>query len=83
MKKTVVLTRLAALLALAVSSQSMAIGTSSLDVTFTATLRETTCDMKIEGGTGDGKANMIPIGGETLRWRILLAALAMQRPRLS
>lgn len=61
----------------------MAIGTSSLDVTFTATLRETTCDMKIEGGTGDGKANMIPIGGETLRWRILLAALAMQRPRLS
>ncbi|MEP9246235.1 fimbrial protein [Enterobacter hormaechei] len=63
MKKTVVLTRLAALLALAVSSQSMAIGTSSLDVTLTATLRETTCDMKIEGGTGDGKANMIPIGG--------------------
>lgn len=36
--------------------------TTNLDVTFTATLRETTCDMKIEGGTGDGKNNTIPIG---------------------
>lgn len=61
MKQTVALTRLAALLALAVSSQSMA-GTTNLDVTFTATLRETTCDMKIVGGTGDGKTNTIPIG---------------------
>lgn len=62
MKKTAVLTRIAALLALAVSSQSMAAGTSSLDITFTATLRETTCDMKIEGGTGDGTDNTIPVG---------------------
>ena len=28
---------------------------ASLDVTFTANLRETTCDMAIEGGSGDGK----------------------------
>lgn len=62
MKKTMSLTRLAAFLALAVSSQAMAVGSSSLDVTFTATLRETTCDMKIEGGSGDGKNNTIPIG---------------------
>lgn len=27
---------------------------ASLDVTFTANLRETTCDMAIEGGSGDG-----------------------------
>ncbi|WP_148243599.1 fimbrial protein [Enterobacter asburiae] len=61
MKKTIALTRLAAFLALTVSSQTFAAG-ANLDVTFTATLRETTCDMKIEGGTGDGKANIIPIG---------------------
>lgn len=35
---------------------------ASLDVTFTANIRETTCDMAIEGGSGDGKANIIPIG---------------------
>ena len=35
---------------------------TSLDVTFTANLRETTCDMAIEGGSGDGKNNTIPVG---------------------
>jgi type 1 fimbria pilin len=35
---------------------------ASLDVTFTANLRETTCDMAIEGGSGDGQNNTIPIG---------------------
>lgn len=35
---------------------------TSLDVTFTATLRETTCDMAIEGGSGGGQNNTIPIG---------------------
>ncbi|WP_393949407.1 fimbrial protein [Kluyvera intermedia] len=35
---------------------------TSLDVTFTATLRETTCDMAIEGGSGSGQNNTIPIG---------------------
>ena len=61
MKKTVHVARLSALLALAISSQAMA-GSIPLDVTFTATLRETTCDMKIEGGTGNGTNNTIPIG---------------------
>ncbi|MEZ2602424.1 fimbrial protein [Kluyvera intermedia] len=35
---------------------------TSLDVSFTATLRETTCDMAIEGGSGNGQNNTIPIG---------------------
>lgn len=35
---------------------------TNLDVTFTANIRETTCDMKIVGGTGDGKNNTITIG---------------------
>ena len=34
----------------------------NLDITFTANIRDTTCDMKIEGGTGDGTSNVIPIG---------------------
>lgn len=50
MKKT----SLCAVVLLALSAQAMA-GSTSLDVTFTATLRETTCDMAIEGGTGDGQ----------------------------
>ena len=49
------------LLILALSTQAIAAGTN-LNVTFTATLREVTCDMKIEGGTGDGASNTIPIG---------------------
>ncbi|WP_436858396.1 fimbrial protein [Citrobacter tructae] len=61
MKKVLSLTPLSALLALTLSSQAVG-GTMNLDVTFTATLRETTCDMKIEGGTGNGTDNTIPIG---------------------
>ena len=61
MKQAMSLVRPGALLALALSSQAMA-GTTNLDVTFTATLRETTCDMTIEGGTGDGQSNTIQIG---------------------
>lgn len=57
MKKT----SLSVLIFAALSAQAMAASTN-LDVTFTATLRETTCDMAIEGGTGDGKNNTIPIG---------------------
>lgn len=34
----------------------------NLDVTFNANVIETTCEMKIEGGTGDGTNNTIPIG---------------------
>ncbi|EBL7065295.1 fimbrial protein [Salmonella enterica] len=62
MKKT----SLGALLLAALSSQTMAASTN-LDVTFTATLRETTCDMAIEGGTGgnDSQTFLIGEGGKT------------------
>lgn len=61
MKKTQLPTLLSALLMLIGGSQASAAGTN-LDVTFTATLREVTCDMRIEGGTGDGTDNTIPVG---------------------
>lgn len=61
MRKTLLHTRISALFALVLSAQAMA-ETKTLDVTFTATLRETTCDMKIQGGTGNGLNNTIPIG---------------------
>lgn len=43
---------------------SLPLGTyaDNLDITFTANIRDTTCDMKIEGGNGDGSSNVIPIG---------------------
>jgi len=34
----------------------------NLDVTFSANIRETTCDIKIDGGTGNGTNNTIPLG---------------------
>lgn len=34
----------------------------NLDVTFTANIRETTCDMAISGGSGNGKNNTITLG---------------------
>ena len=43
--------RIIILLTLCVSSSSMASGTINLDLTFTATLRETTCDMTPITGT--------------------------------
>ncbi|EAW1170544.1 fimbrial protein [Salmonella enterica subsp. enterica] len=60
MKKT----SLGALLLAALSSQTMAADTN-LDVTFTATLRETTCDMAIEGGTGSNDSQTFLIGDES------------------
>lgn len=43
-------------------AMSLATHADSLDITFTANIRDTTCDMKIEGGSGDGTNNVIPIG---------------------
>jgi type 1 fimbria pilin len=57
LKKVYLLGGSSMLLAMALSSYA-----ASLDVTFTANLRETTCDMLIEGGSGNGKNNTIPIG---------------------
>lgn len=59
MKNVLSLAPLSALLIMALQTPAQAV---DLDVSFTATLRETTCDMKIEGGTGDGTNNTIPIG---------------------
>lgn len=59
MKKVLSLAPLSALLIMTLQSPAQAV---DLDVSFTASLRETTCDMKIEGGTGDGTNNTIPIG---------------------
>jgi type 1 fimbria pilin len=41
---------------------SLASRAENHDITFTATIRDTTCDMQIEGGSGDGTNNVIPIG---------------------
>jgi type 1 fimbria pilin len=59
MKKVLSLAPLSALLLMAFQTPAQA---ADLEVSFTATLRETTCDMKIEGGTGDGTNNTIPVG---------------------
>ncbi|WP_448669867.1 fimbrial protein [Enterobacter mori] len=59
MKKVLSLAPIGALLVMTLQSPAQAV---DLDVTFTASLRETTCDMKIEGGTGNGTNNTIPIG---------------------
>lgn len=44
-----------------------------ITVNFTANIRDTTCDMRITGGSGDGKNNTIPIGnaGKTSLDKIL------------
>lgn len=39
-----------------------AVAAENLDVTFSANIRETTCDIKINGGTGDGTNNTITLG---------------------
>ncbi|MCS2150254.1 fimbrial protein [Scandinavium manionii] len=45
----------------------------NVNVDFTANIRETTCDMRITGGTGDGQNNTIQIGagGKTSLDKIL------------
>jgi type 1 fimbria pilin len=40
----------------------MSVFAQSVNVTFTANVLETTCEMKLEGGSGNGKNNTIPIG---------------------
>lgn len=52
----------------------------NLDITFTANIRDTTCDMKIEGGSGDGTSNVIPIGTNG-KVRLDYIILKMPKPR--
>ena len=48
--------------ALLLICSSYAQAADNLDVTFSANIRETTCDIKIDGGTGDGTSNTITLG---------------------
>lgn len=48
--------------ALLLICSSYAQAADNLDVTFNANIRETTCDIKIDGGTGDGTSNTITLG---------------------
>lgn len=61
---------------------ALSLGThaDNLDITFTANIRDTTCDMKIEGGSGDGTSNVIPIGTNG-KVRLDYIILKMPKPR--
>ncbi|AEX53402.1 fimbrial protein [Rahnella aquatilis CIP 78.65 = ATCC 33071] len=48
--------------ALLVNFNSTCVFAQNVDVTFSANIIETTCEMKLEGGTGNGINNTIPIG---------------------
>lgn len=48
--------------ALLLICSSYAQAADNLEVTFSANIRETTCDIKIDGGTGDGTSNTITLG---------------------
>ncbi|EAO2685134.1 fimbrial protein [Salmonella enterica] len=54
---------IAALIAMACTGTAAAAGTN-LDVNFTANIRETTCDMKLYGGTGTDTSQTLKIGSD-------------------
>ncbi|WP_206208746.1 hypothetical protein, partial [Vogesella mureinivorans] len=59
---------------LALSGSALAEGTN-LDVNFTANIRETTCDMKLMGGTGSDTDQTLLIGngGQVLRDPLIIS----------
>ncbi len=61
MKKNLVGLSIVAMTTLALSSSVLAEGTN-LDVNFTANIRETTCDMKLVGGTGSDTQQTLTFG---------------------
>ncbi|HCM1942774.1 TPA: fimbrial protein [Salmonella enterica subsp. salamae serovar 30:g,m,s:e,n,x] len=61
MKKTMFSLSVATLMAMANTGMVFAAGTN-LDVNFTANVVETTCDMKLEGGEGNGDKQTLTIG---------------------
>lgn len=61
MKKTFLHLSIATVLAMGMSGVANAAGTN-LDVNFTANIRETTCDMKLVGGTGSDTQQTLTIG---------------------
>ncbi|MES3501020.1 fimbrial protein [Citrobacter freundii] len=62
MKKNLLSLPVATLIAIATSGTVLAAETTNLDVNFTANIRETTCDMKLVGGTGSDTAQTLIIG---------------------
>ncbi|WP_368542176.1 fimbrial protein [Enterobacter soli] len=58
-KRLLVSTSLVAVLLTAAGAVRAA---ENIDLTFSANIRETTCDIKIDGGTGDGTNNTLSIG---------------------
>lgn len=61
MKKNYFSLSIVAMTMLALSGSALADGTN-LDVNFTANIRETTCDMKLVGGTGSDTQQTLTIG---------------------
>lgn len=51
-----------AIMAILFSLANSVSAAENLDLTFSANIRETTCDIKIDGGSGDGTNNTISIG---------------------
>lgn len=62
MKKNLLALSLVATTMLAVTGPALAEESMNLDVNFTANIRETTCDMKLVGGTGSDTQQTLTIG---------------------
>ncbi|MES0531202.1 fimbrial protein [Citrobacter portucalensis] len=63
MKKNMLRLPVVALIAMAASGAALAEGTN-LDVNFTATVNETTCNMKLQGGNGSDTDQTLQIGND-------------------
>lgn len=63
MKKNMLRLPVIALIAMAASGAALAEGTN-LDVNFTATVNETTCNMKLQGGSGSDTDQTLQIGND-------------------
>ncbi|EEK0195025.1 fimbrial protein [Salmonella enterica subsp. enterica serovar Heidelberg] len=61
---------IAALAVMAASGSALAANSTNLDVNFTATIKETTCDMKLVGGTGSDTVQELIIGNSSGEVRI-------------
>ncbi|VEB50466.1 fimbrial protein [Salmonella enterica subsp. enterica] len=61
---------IAALAVMAASGSALAANSTNLDVNFTATILETTCNMKLVGGTGSDTVQELIIGNSSGEVRI-------------
>ncbi len=62
MKRNCLSLPIAAFVAMAASGSALAANSTNLDVNFTATIFETTCNMKLVGGTGSDTVQSLTIG---------------------